>query len=118
MSMTTYRLLTDEAAATMHPDDAAERDAQMFAEAIGDAYIVAAELAVFKPLLAARLLTAYLVAEQPGQEEESERTWNHLIAAWRRTILAGTPPLHAAVPLVCPHRGRCVCPLKKESSRV
>ena len=97
MSMTTYRLVPDAWAAAV--EDPASLDTTLLVASSMWAYRFAAELAVFKPMLAARLLTAYLVAEQPGQEEESERTWNHLIAAWRRTILAGTPPLHAAVPL-------------------
>ncbi len=97
--MTTYRIVPPPWRHTMISEDAASLDTTLLVASSMWAYRFAAELAVFKPMLAARLLTAYLVAEQPGQEEESERTWNHLIAAWRRTILAGTPPLHAAVPL-------------------
>ena len=88
MGMTTYRILTDEAAATMHPEDAAERDAALLALTIAEAYATAAELAVFTPMLAARLLTTYLVAEQmPVQEEKAERTWNQLMQAHERTVL-------------------------------
>ncbi len=74
----------DAAAATLHPEDAAERDAQMLAKALADAYQFAAELAVFTPMLTARPLTAYLAAEHPGQEDESDRAWHRLQDAWMR----------------------------------
>ena len=87
VAVTTYRILTDEAAATMHPEDAAARDAALLALTIAEAYATAAELAVFTPMLAARLLIAHRAAEQPGQEDAAERTWNRLMQAHERTVL-------------------------------
>jgi hypothetical protein len=83
-----YRILRDDVAATMTPEDAAAYDEELLAATIAHAYGTAAELAVFKPMLAARLLTAYLAAEQPGQEDESDRAWHRLQDAWMRASVS------------------------------
>jgi hypothetical protein len=78
----TYRLVPDAWAAALTPEGATTLDATLLALTIADAYQFVAELAVFQPLLPARLLASFLAVDL-GQD--IRHPFNQLIAAWNRT---------------------------------
>lgn len=89
----TYRLLSDEFAATMTPAAALAYDAELVADCRQLAHHYAARLAVWQPERAARLLSGYLAATDAGDDDQAERHWDRLMASYDSAcIWYGGPP--------------------------